>query len=223
MEIAQATAAGAQSSGATSSSKKLADNFDTFLSLLTTQLKYQDPLDPMDSNQFVAQLVQFSNVEQAIATNTNLEKLLSMQSANQMVGALGYIGKQVEATSAQIPLKNGEATFSYTLDGNAESAAVVITDRVGNTVFTAPAETAAGKHSFTWQGTDSSGLTVADGAYSVKVVARDRDNGVVGASTAAVATVDGVETTETGFLLSLGDVKVELKDVITVSDKGNGA
>lgn len=223
MEITQSPAAAAQTGAAGESSKKLVENFDTFLSLLTTQLKYQDPLDPMDSSEFVAQLVQFTNVEQAIATNSNLEKLLAMQSANQMVGALGYIGKQVEAKSSEIPLQNGQAAFTYTLNDTAASAAIIVTDKSGNTVYTAPAETTAGKHSFTWQGVDSTGASVADGAYSIRIAARDNDNGVVGATTAMVGTVEGVETTEDGFVLSIGGVKVNLTDLVTVSNTGSGA
>lgn len=223
MEITQNSASAAQTGAAAESSKKLVENFDTFLSLLTTQLKYQDPLDPMDSGEFVAQLVQFTNVEQAIATNSNLEKLLNVQSSNQMVGALGYIGKQVEAKSSEIALKNGQATFSYTLNENAASAAIIVTDKGGNTVYTTPAETTAGKHSFTWQGTDGKGASVADGTYTIRVAARDDKTGAVGTSTALVGTVDGVETTEDGFVLSIGGVKVNLSDLITVSNTGSGA
>lgn len=222
MEITQNSSVAAQVGATAESSQKLVENFDTFLSLLTTQLKYQDPLDPMDSSEFVAQLVQFTNVEQSIATNSNLEKLLAMQSANQMVGALGYIGKQVEAKSSEIALRNGQATFNYTLNDTAASAAIIVTDKSGNTVYTTPAETTAGKHSFTWQGTDSNGASVADGTYSIRIAARDSNSGVVSTSTALVGTVDGVETTEDGFVLSIGGIKVNLTDLVTVSNTGSG-
>ena len=79
---------------------KLAENFDTFLQLLTTQLQHQDPLSPMESNEFVAQLVQFSEVEQAIASNKSLEKLIDLQNTNQATAAIGYIGQTVEAAGS---------------------------------------------------------------------------------------------------------------------------
>ncbi|MCC7047960.1 MAG: hypothetical protein IT562_14710, partial [Alphaproteobacteria bacterium] len=83
----------ATATGTTKSMSKLAENFDQFLTLLTTQLKNQDPLSPMDSAQFTQQLVSFAGVEQQINTNKNLETLLSLQKSNQMVGALDLMGK----------------------------------------------------------------------------------------------------------------------------------
>ncbi|MGB1540522.1 MAG: flagellar hook assembly protein FlgD, partial [Rickettsiales bacterium] len=76
---------------------KLSGDFDTFLLLLTTQLQNQDPIEPLDTNEFTAQLVQFANVEQAIDTNSNLETMISMQQGTQINNAVNYIGNFVEA------------------------------------------------------------------------------------------------------------------------------
>src|SRR5215469_6276624 len=80
---------------ATSSKKQLSANFDTFLTLLTTQLQNQDPLQPMDSNQFTQQLVQFSQVEQQINSNQNLETLISATKNQTSQSAVSYLGKSL--------------------------------------------------------------------------------------------------------------------------------
>src|SRR6267142_4445505 len=95
MDVNSATAAAAAPtpSGAVSAQKSLSTNFNTFLTLLTTQLKNQDPLAPMDSNQFTQQLVQFSQVEQQINANKNLESLISLTKNQASVNAVSYLGK----------------------------------------------------------------------------------------------------------------------------------
>ncbi|HZZ11369.1 MAG TPA: flagellar hook capping FlgD N-terminal domain-containing protein, partial [Paraburkholderia sp.] len=86
------TAAGA---GQSTASQQLAGNFDTFLTLLTTQLQNQDPLSPMDSTQFTQQLVAFSGVEQQINTNNNLQSLIALNQSQQAASAVSYIGHSV--------------------------------------------------------------------------------------------------------------------------------
>src|SRR3954470_17819141 len=101
MDVTSVTAASTSAtstSAAASAQKQLAGNFDTFLTLLTTQLKNQDPLSPMDSNQFTQQLVQFSQVEQQINANKNLESLVSMSKAQGATSAVGYLGKTLTVT-----------------------------------------------------------------------------------------------------------------------------
>src|ERR1700688_4735839 len=99
------------SSSSSSASNLLGTNFNTFLTLLTTQLKNQDPTSPLDTNQFTSQLVQFSQVEQAINTNTNLQALINIQEGQQSVAALPLVGQTVEYAFNQAPLVNGKAEF----------------------------------------------------------------------------------------------------------------
>src|SRR5262245_29800369 len=101
--------------GSSTSMGKLTENFDQFLALLTTQLKNQDPLSPMDSSEFTNQLVQFAGVEQQIATNKNLESLVTLQKSSQVMGALELMGKKVEVSGTTVPLQDKSATFVYTL------------------------------------------------------------------------------------------------------------
>src|SRR5437868_4590433 len=106
----------------------LSDTKDKFLTLLTTQLKNQDPLSPMDSTQFTQQLVQFSAVEQSIATNKNLEKLIALQSTNMVSQATTYIGHTVQSKGANQALVNGSATFGYNLSAAAKATSFSISD-----------------------------------------------------------------------------------------------
>src|SRR5436190_1843670 len=102
------TAAAASTTDATSSLAKLSGNYTQFLKLLTAQLQNQDPLKPMDTAQFTQQLVQFANVEQSIATNKNLENLVTLQQASQNAQATSYIGRTVESVGATQSLVNGK-------------------------------------------------------------------------------------------------------------------
>ena len=92
--------------GSITDSASLAETFDTFLTLLTTQLQYQDPLDPMDTNEFTSQLVEFTSVEQAMATNKKLDSLIALQNSMQINDAVGYIGKTVGADGIILMLQD---------------------------------------------------------------------------------------------------------------------
>src|SRR6202000_1113013 len=94
---------------------QLSGNFSTFLTLLTTQLKNQDPLSPMDSNEFTQQLVEFRQVEQQINTNTTLQTLITQGQSQGSAVATSYLGKQVTITNGEAPLTNGTATWNYNL------------------------------------------------------------------------------------------------------------
>ena len=177
------------------------DNFNTFLTLLTTQLKNQDPLKPMDSTEFTNQLVQFSEVEQSINANKHLQQLVTMQSTNQAVAALNYIGNKIEATGTDLPLVNGSAQMTYTLPENATSATIVITNKAGRMVRTIAADTTSGKHTVTWDGKANDGTTVPDGTYTIAVSAQNADKKTLDVPTGVVGTVTG---TGSGFSFYAG-------------------
>lgn len=197
-------------------SSKLADNFDTFLQLLTAQLQNQDPLEPLDSKDFVNQLVQFSGVEQAIETNRSLEKLLDFQNANQTTAALGYIGNKVEVSGDTAPLENGKAEYSYTLPESTAGTLVVILDAAGQAVFSTAGETTTGRHDFVWDGTKNDGSTAAPGNYRIRVSAQNAAGAPVEATTTASGSVTGIATDETGVLLDIGGASVPIASVQAV-------
>src|SRR6201995_2881854 len=131
------TVSGVGSSSSTSSSglstdqSTIAGNFDTFLQLLTTQLRNQNPLDPLDTNQFPQQLVEFSGVEQQLKTNDFLSSLVTANSNTVNSNAVGYIGKTVSASGVRSELANGQAQWNFTLP-EAASVSVDIKDANGN-------------------------------------------------------------------------------------------
>jgi len=127
----------------------MASNFETFLTLLTTQMKNQDPLSPLDSNEFTAQLTQMAGVEQQLLTNDLLKSLVAAQTGGGLDNAANYIGKQVTAAWTATTLDEGKATWSYELASNAESAKLQVVDSAGKVVWEgdAPNKT-TGLHDF---------------------------------------------------------------------------
>src|SRR5882757_5224195 len=113
----------------------LAGNFQTFLTLLTTQLQNQNPLDPLDTNQFTQQLVQFAGVEQQLKTNDQLTTLVSLQQTAQSTQALGFVGKTAVVDGSTTALKNGSATWELSVPTNS-NVNISITNSTGQTVFT---------------------------------------------------------------------------------------
>lgn len=127
-------------------SNQLSADMNTFLTLLTTQLKYQDPLDPMDTAEFTNQLVQYSSVEQAIQTNSKLETLLNLNMSNLGAQAVSYIGKIAQVLGDVMPLEDGHAKATYTLDKNVESAVIMVKDLDGNVVYSEQGKIVTGTH-----------------------------------------------------------------------------
>lgn len=183
---------------------QLAQGFDQFLRLLTTQLQNQDPLSPMDSTEFTNQLVSFSSVEQQIKINDNLTQLLALSNASQATLGLSYIGLNVDMQGSQF-LYDGTnpARMSYTLPADATRSTVSILDENGAVVFSQAGETAEGKHEFVWNGTDASGKVLPAGAYELRVGAIDTENKNLPLSTTVSGIVAGIETAEDGEILLL--------------------
>ena len=201
-------------------SKTLSADMNTFLKLLTTQLKYQDPLDPTDTSEFTSQLVQYSSVEQAIQTNEKLDKLLSMNNNNLGAQAVSYIGKVAQVLGDVMPLENGHAQATYTLDKDVLSAVVMVKDSNGEIVYTENTGTAAGTHIFKWDGKDKNGNQLADGAYQI-VVNTTSATGETEASviTTILGKVTGVASDSNGVYIGLGDsVTANLSDILTIRD-----
>lgn len=202
----------------TAASQQLSADMNTFLTLLTTQLRYQDPLDPMDTAEFTNQLVQYSAVEQSIQTNTKLDKLLSMNMSNLGAQAVSYIGKVAQVLGDVMPLENGQAKATYTLDKNVVTATISVKDVNGKIVYSEQGKITAGTHEFTWDGKDSNGNQLEDGAYQI-VVSTNVPSGETSASvmTTVFGKVTGVASDDNGVYVGLGDaVTANLSDILTV-------
>jgi len=209
----------ANQSGGTGSTE-LAETFDNFLVLLTTQLQYQDPLSPMDATQFTEQLVQFSGVEQSIATNDKLDDLIALQGGNQLSSAVSYIGKSVKADSDLIALQGGSATLLYGLEGSAANTSIRIVNEAGQTVRNIAGDTTPGLHELVWDGLDDQGQPLPDGTYGMVVNAVTADNQPVSVATGTSGRVTGVETQDGDVYLKLGDLLVPLSRIFAVDETG---
>lgn len=203
-----------------SSSQQLSADMNTFLTLLTTQLKYQDPMDPMDTAEFTNQLVQYSAVEQSIQMNEKLDTLLSLNIANLGAQAVSYIGKTAQVLGDVMPLDGGKAKAAYTLDKDVLSATITVKDMNGKIVYTEKGDTSSGTHEFTWDGKDSNGIQLEDGAYQIVVTT----NVATGETAASVTTtvfgkVTGVANDANNVYIGLGDaVTAQLGDIVTMRD-----
>jgi flagellar basal-body rod modification protein FlgD len=207
----------ATASQAAGAAKSLSGTYDSFLKLLTTQLQHQDPLSPMDSNQFISQLVAFAGVEQQINSNSNLEKLIGLQNNNLTTSALGYIGKTVQAAGDTTALAGGQAQFGYNLAGTAAAVDLAVLDPSGHVVYATTGETAQGNHTFTWDGHDMNGNALPDGSYTLRVVAQNAQGGQVAATTTVFGKVTGVANDDTGLSLLVGATKIPVASVTGVT------
>lgn len=180
----------------------IAGNFTTFLQLLTTQLKNQNPLDPLDTNQFTQQLVQFASVEQQMKSNTLLQTLVSAQQTAQSSTALGFVGQSVVVDGSNGQLSKGSATWNLNVSKPA-AATITITDSTGQTVYTGTAALSAGTQPFTWNGIGNNGKQLADGNYTISAVALDASQQSVPVSIETQGTVDSVDLTQNPPVLSI--------------------
>ena len=197
----------------------IADNFDTFLQLLTTQLKNQNPLDPLDTNQFTQQLVQFSGVEQQIKSNDNLEMLVKVLAANAATSAVNFIGNEVTVRSTVTNLADGSANWQYRSAGSTDSATFTIRDSQGNVVRTETRSLANGPGAYSWNGRDDDGNVMPDGAYGLTIEGHQTDGTAIPVIIEVAATIDGVDFSGTEPLLLVGDKALPLGDVSSVKSR----
>jgi flagellar basal-body rod modification protein FlgD len=196
--------------------QQLAGNFDTFLKLLTTQLQNQDPLSPMDSNQFTQQLVAFSGVEQQINTNDNLQSLIALSMSQQASSAVNYIGHSVVMTNGMGALQNGAVDWTYNLAAPAAGTTLTVTDSTGKVVYTGSGSTAQGNNDFAWNGQDSSGNQLPDGQYTLSVAATASDGTAITSTIASKAIVTAVDMSGSTPQLVLGAMEIPLSSVSMV-------
>ncbi|MBY0565606.1 MAG: flagellar hook assembly protein FlgD [Hyphomonadaceae bacterium] len=182
------------SANAAGARTRLSDNYDNFLVLLTSQLQNQDPLAPMDSTQFTQQLVQFSQVEQQIRTNEQLESLARQYQAATAGSALSYLGRDAIVQASETSFANGVANWAYRLPEAAESVTVSVRDARGREVFsTTTAPRTQGEHLFAWDGATRDGTTAPEGVYTLSVVALDEGGDAITPSIAVRETILGVD------------------------------
>lgn len=196
---------------------KLGQNFTEFLQLLLTQVQNQDPTSPTDTSQFTSELVQFTGVQQQVATNAHLGQLITLQGANMVLQSGDLIGHPATVSATSIALQSGSGTLSFT--GHAgQQAAIGIVDGRGRVVRDAIVTETDGKNTWVWDGKDNAGNPVPDGAYRTAVL---NDTGSGGAPTAlpflVTGITTGVTTSGTSTQLQLGALSVDIGALQSVS------
>lgn len=203
-------------SGGNTAMQKLSGNFQTFLQLLTTQLQNQDPTSPMDSNQFTQQLVEYSQVEQQIDTNTNLQTLISQGTSQNASYATSYLGKTVTVSGGKGSLSNGQANWTYNLGAAASSTSLTITNANGRTVWSGQGPTASGANPVTWDGKDNNGNTLPDGVYTLNVAASDTNGTPITSSVSSSGLVSEIDMASGTPLLTVGTMQIGLSGISSV-------
>jgi flagellar basal-body rod modification protein FlgD len=197
-------------------STQIAGNFNTFLQLLTTQLKNQNPLDPLDTNQFTQQLVSFAGVEQQINMNTQLKTMVALEQTAQATQALNFVGATVAVNGSSAQMVNSEAQWTYALT-SAANATFTITNSTGQTVFSQTGLVQPGAQPFTWNGIGNSGQQWPDGNYTLSVTAADPATGKsVAVPTQVNGVVDSVDLTQNPPMLSVGGQTFTVNQILRV-------
>jgi flagellar basal-body rod modification protein FlgD len=208
------------------SAQSLAGNFNEFLTLLTTQLQNQDPLSPLDTNQFTQQLVEFSSVEQQINMNTQLTTLIGLQQTSQSSQAASFVGDTVVVNGTTTQLKNSQATWNYSVSSPA-TATVTVTNSSGQTVYTTSGTVQPGPQQFTWNGMGNNGQQWPDGSYTIAITATGANGQSVGVSTQIQGVVDSVDLTQNPPVFSIGGQSFTLSQIQGVvnpnSSSGQGS
>ena len=198
------TAASATASATGIDKTTIAGNFQTFLTLLTTQLKNQNPLDPLDTNQFTQQLVQFAQVEQQLKQNDQLATLISIEKSAQATTALAFVGSTVAVDGTTAALTRGQATWSFNVP-KPVSATITIQSANGQTAYSGTFTMNAGTQSFTWDGRDGKGAQWPDGNYTILITGKDASGQTVAIPSEIEGVVDSVDLSKNPPLLSIGD------------------
>ncbi len=194
----------------------LASNFETFLSLLTTQLKNQSPLDPLDTNQFTQQLVQFAGVEQQLKTNDTLSALLLSSQTAQAGAALNLVGREVTAFGQTSQLSDGKATWNLDSPKAGVTATITIRDSTGALVYTGKKDLKSGDQDFVWDGKRTDGTKAPEGLYTISVDAKDAAGNAVEVTSEVAGVVDGVDLSTGEAILLIGDIRVPLGQLKSV-------
>jgi flagellar basal-body rod modification protein FlgD len=226
--LAGANAASAASSSGSSSSstaslgnaalQQLAGNFNDFLNLLLTQLQNQDPTSPMDTNSFTTELVQFTGVQQQVATNSSLTALLALNQQAQILDSAQYVGHSATVSASAITLQNsvGEISFNGTAG---ETVQIAILNASGAPVVDTSVTATQGVNTWTWNGLDANGNQMPDGAYSIGVVTPSSGGGTTNVPFDVIGTATGVSNNgSNGVSLQLGSLSVGLSDLISIGN-----
>ena len=211
-----ATASAAASATGTNALQALGSNFNQFLTLLTTQLKNQDPTSPTDTNQFTQELVQFTGVQQSVATNTNLTQLIQLQQGSQVLQSAQVVGHKATVSAGQIALQNGGGEIDFTTTA-AEPMQIAIVNSAGATLRDVTLTSQPGSNAWHWDGRDNAGNQLADGAYGVALETGTSNTDATALPFSVVGTATDLTNSASGLKLQLGALSVGLSSVQSIA------
>ncbi len=200
------------SSAAANPLSSLTSNFQSFLSMLTTQLQNQDPTAPMDSSQFTTELVQFTGVEAQIQGNASLTQLITLGQNSSVMQSAQLVGKQAQATSNQLTLQNGSAAIAFTA-ASVGPVSVTVSNGAGQVLASSTINATAGSNGWTWNGQSSAGVQEPDGAYTVSVTTGSSQTAL---PVSVVGTITAVTQNNGTVQLDLGQLAVDMSAVTSV-------
>lgn len=214
------------SSSATSSQTKsgeareeLLGNREDFLTILIAQLKYQDPLEPMEGTEFIDSITRLSAVEQDINQNTNLEKIVGLlEGENSQFGnPVSYLDREVEFKSGSFKMEDGAGEITYNLEEKPENLFIIVRNESGNTVYTTEGSKNIGKNSFVWDGKNNGGNPQSDGVYKIDIgyINEQGENVIVPTYTKGV--VKGANFEGEEVILLIDGINAKLEDVISIN------
>ena len=213
-----ASSSSSSSSLSSTTGTTLAGNFQTFLTLLTTQLQNQNPLDPLDTNQFTQQLVEFASVEQQLKTNDSLSTLVSLEQTAQATQALQFVGKTAVVKGNTAALTNSQASWQLNVPSDS-TVKISIANSSGQTAFTGTYTVSAGNNQpFVWNGQGNDGTQWPDGQYTLTATATDSSGNSVGISTQLQGTVSSVDLTQSPPLLTINGQTYTVNQIQSIAN-----
>ena len=213
---AASTAATTGTSATATASTKIAGDFNTFLKMLTTQLQNQDPTNAMDPTEMTNQLVAFSQVEQQIAMNTNLNSLISLQQAQSLTTSADLVGRTVELSGSTLPLQSGQAQVKLPVAGTARAAQVQVLDNNGTVLRSQVVPLGRSATTWSWDGRTDAGAKLPDGAYTYSVAGIGPGGSALPLTTTVVATATGVQRQNNALKLMFGPTGLGMDQVVSV-------
>ena len=220
--VSSSTSAASTASTASTANSASTMNESDFLNLLVTELKNQDPLNPLSGSEYAAQLAQFSTVEQLSDMNSKMDSYLSdtesiSTSINNALAA-NFVGETVCAKSNAFDYSgSGSVNIGFSADSDAENVTIKVYDSSGSLVKTIAGTGTAGENSVTWDGTKDDGSTASEGAYTFNVSAADASGSAIGTTGLIYGTVDAVRYTSNGTVFVVDGQEVSLANVLEIS------
>ncbi len=200
-----------------SSTSSLGLTSEDFLELMLEQLQSQNPLDPTDTDSYLDRMVSYASYDTQNEINEQLTSLVDSVSSVLSGSGLGYLGTTVEAYGNTTTLTDGSAAWGYSLEEDAESTSITISDSDGNTVWTGEGETDSGDHTFTWDGTTTDGTQLSDGGlYTISISATDADGEAIDGTTTVTGVVTGIDSSSGETVLQIGDAEIQIDNILSI-------